>query len=129
MKRCTAYAYILATAASVFYALPATAQTPTVREFPAAAMRAEMTVQNHPQITLNDKPERLSPGARIFDTRNLIALSGQLQGQRLTVNYLRDSGNQIERVWILNPEEAKQKRAGSERTIFNFTTGSAPTSP
>jgi hypothetical protein len=126
MKRCTAYAYILA-AASVFYAFTAAAQTPTVRDFPPAAMRAEMTVQNHPQISLNDKPEQLSPGARIFDTRNLIVLSGQLHGQRLTVNYLRDSGNQIERVWILNPEEAKQKRAGSARTIFNFITGSTPT--
>ena len=129
MKRCTAYAYILASAASVFYALPAAAQTPTVREFPAAAMRAEMTVQNHSEISLNDKPERLSPGARIFDTRNLLVLSSQLQGQRLNVNYLRDTGNQIERVWILNPEEAKQKRPGSERTIFNFITGSTPTKP
>ena len=102
---------------------------PGVREFPKAAMRGEMVVQNHPLITINGKAERLTPGARIFDTQNRLVLSGQLLGQNLLVNYLRDGGGQIHQVWVLNGEEAKEKRAGSTATIFNFLTGNAPVAP
>lgn len=107
---------------------PAQAQTPTVRQFPKAAMRAEMVVKNHPEITLNGTAERLSPGARIFDVNNHQVLSAQLAGQEKTVNYVRDGGGQIHQVWILNSEEVKEKRAGSNVTIFNFITGTTPSS-
>jgi hypothetical protein len=105
----------------------------SVRQFPAAAMRGEMVVRNHPVVTLNGKTEQLSPGARIFDQNNLLVLSGQLVNRDVLVNYLRDGGGQIHQVWILNSEEAREQRAGSNRTIFNFVTdlfgSNAPAAP
>ena len=145
MKRCTsglkaAPAIVTLCLAALFgtaclMTVPASAQTsdgdakPGVREFPKAALRAEMVVQNHPLITLNGKAEQLTPGARIFDRQNRLVLSGQLVGQNLLVNYVRDGGGQIHQVWVLNSEEAKEKRAGSTATIFNFLTGTAPVTP
>ncbi len=140
MKRCTprlpaafTIALLLLSGAVGFTATSAIAQTSDVklgvREFPKAALRGEMVVQNHPLITLNGKAERLTPGARIFDKQNRLVLSGQLVGQNLLVNYLRDGGGQIHQVWVLNSEEAKEKRAGSTATIFNFFSGDAPVTP
>ena len=104
--------------------LTAAAQTedakPGVRAFPKTAAYGEMTVQNHPVITIDGKAEQLSPGARIFDARNYLVLSGQLVNQTLPVNYLRDGSGQIYQVWILNAEELKDIRAASHRGIFDF---------
>ena len=86
-------------------------------------MRAVMKVQSHPVITLNGQAERLSPGARIFDNNNYLVLSGQLVNQDLLVNYLRDGAGQIHQVWILNSEEAKEKRAGSTTNTFDYSSG------
>ena len=114
---------------SVIFSASAVAQIsdakPGVRQFPKAAMRGDMLVKNHPLIAINGKPEQLSPGARIFDKNNMLVLSGQLVNQEVLVNYLRDGGGQIHQVWILNSEEAKEKRAGASTTIFNFFSGSA----
>ena len=113
--------------------LTAHAQTndvkPSVREFPKAALRGEMVVKNHPEIVLNGKAERLSPGARIWDKDGTLVLSARLTGQVVAVNYLRESGGMIHQVWILNSEELKEKRAGGNTTIFNFITGSTPATP
>ena len=113
--------------------LTAHAQTsdakPSVREFPKAALRGEMVVKNHPEIVLNGKAERLSPGARIWDKDRTLVLSARLAGQVVTVNYMREGGGLINQVWILNSEELKEKRAGGNATIFNFITGSTPATP
>ncbi|MES2945613.1 MAG: hypothetical protein V4772_22325 [Pseudomonadota bacterium] len=141
MKRCTALmtsAFLAASPMALsllalsagFLAAPASAQTtdakPAVRQFPKAAMRGEMVMQNHPVLSINGKAERLTPGARIFDKNNHLVLSGQLVNQEIVVNYLRDGSGQVHQVWILNSEEIKEKRAGSTSTIFNFITGSTP---
>jgi hypothetical protein len=106
-----------------------TAAKPSVREFPKAALRGEMVVKNHPEIVLNGKAERLSPGARIWDKDGALVMSARLAGQVVTVNYLREGGGLIHQVWILNSEELKEKRAGGNATIFNFITGSTPATP
>ncbi|MEO6015956.1 MAG: hypothetical protein ABIP46_01780 [Polaromonas sp.] len=104
--------------------LTATAQTedakPGVRAFPKTAVYGEMTVQNHPVITIDGKAEQLSPGARIFDQQNYLVLSGRLVNQTLPVNYLRDGSGQIYQVWILNAEELKDIHAASRGSIFDF---------
>ena len=127
-----AAAVLLVSAASLLVHRPAVAQTteatPNVRQFPPKAQRGEMAMQNHPVLVLNGKTERLSPGARIFDQNNHLVLSGQLVGRDVVVNYVRDGGGQIHQVWLLNAEEAKEKRAGGLATIFNFITGSSPAS-
>ena len=134
MNRCTSTTFLYLAAAFSLLAAPlallptsAGAQTiqgqSAVRPFPAAARRGEMVVKAPPFISLNGKAEQLSPGARIFSQNNLVVLSGQLVDRPLTVNYLRDGSGQIQQVWILTAEEAKEKRPGSDATIFNFLTG------
>jgi hypothetical protein len=79
-------------------------------------------------VLINGQPERLSPGARIKNTNNTLALSGSLVGQRLLVNYLRETHGLVHEVWILNEAEAQQKRTGSEPST-NFTFASDADKP
>jgi hypothetical protein len=134
MNRCTPHIAALMIAFCAGMVSPtAHAQTgdvkPSAREFPKAALRGEMVVKNHPEIVLNGKAERLSPGARIWDANGSLVLSASLVGQPLAVNYVREGGGMIHQVWILNSEELKEKRAGGNVTIFNFITGSTPATP
>lgn len=82
------------------------------RGFPAAALRGTMVVTNPPDVVLDGRPDRLSPGSRIRSPQNTLVMSGALQGQKLTVNYTRDAAGLVHEVWILNPEEVREKRAG-----------------
>jgi hypothetical protein len=111
--------------------LPALAQTednkPTVREFPKAALRGELMVLLAPEITLDGKPERMAPGVRILDPQNQLVLSATLTKQPLLVNYLRDNTGQVQQVWLLSSEEARQKRPGQKRNSFFFGSDTAST--
>jgi hypothetical protein len=115
---------MLLAAAASFVSPSALAQTddakPTLREFPKAALRGEMVVLMPPEISMNGKPDRLSPGARIRDANNHLTQSGALLNQQLLVNYLRDNLGQVHEVWILNSEEAREKRAGLQTRNFSF---------
>jgi hypothetical protein len=106
---------------------PANAQE-LVRQFPPAARRGTLEVTAPPNVLINGQPERLSPGARIKNTNNTLALSGSLVGQRLLVNYLRETHGLVHEVWILNEAEAQQKRTGSEPST-NFTFASDADKP
>jgi len=90
-------------------ALPAQAQ-PGVRNFPEQALRATMVVVQPPEVRMDGRPMRLSPGSRIMGTGNTVVLSASLVGQELTVNYVTDHLGQAHQVWILTPAEAAQKR-------------------
>lgn len=129
MTRCTPRrlgAFFVLAASAWLATLPAHAQTavvtPHVRNFPAAALRGEMVIVAAPAITMDGKADRLSPGARIRGTDNLLVMSGALVNQTVTVNYLRESAGMVHEVWILNSEEIKQKRPNSKSSfwIFNF---------
>ena len=98
------------------------------RQFPPAAKRAVLQVTAPPEVLLNGAPARLSPGARIHGLTNTLVMSGQMVGQRLVVNYLRDTQGLIHQVWILSETEAQQKRPGTEPAI-NFTWGSDAVKP
>jgi hypothetical protein len=78
------------------------------RPIPLQAQRGTLLVTDPPNIVLNGKPERLSPGARIRGANNLLVLSGTLVGQALSVRYLREPQGQIHEVWILTAAEAQQ---------------------
>jgi hypothetical protein len=90
-----------------------------MREFPKHAMRGYLVVMTAPQVQLNGKEDRMSPGARIRNTQNTIVMPGTLRGQSLVVNYVREMNGLIHEVWILTPREAEEQRAGAG-TIFNF---------
>jgi len=90
-----------------------------LRPFPNSARRGLLEVTAPPQVLLNGKPARLSPGARIKGSNNLIVMSGTLVGQQVLVNYVADNQGMLHEVWILTPAEAQQKRPGLE-TISNI---------
>ena len=95
------------------------------RVFPDHALRGLMVVGTPPAITINDKAERLSPGARIRDTDNRIVFANALSGQQLVVNYVRENNGMVHEVWVLNAYEKAQPRAGaSDMVIRNYRAAS-----
>ena len=114
----------LAVSAMVAAAYPtAAAAQGFQRQFPVAAKRAVLEVKTPPEVLLNGAPARLSPGARIHGLSNTLVMSGQMVGQRLVVNYLRDTQGMVHEVWILSEAEARQKRTGME-PVTNYVSGS-----
>jgi hypothetical protein len=114
MNRCLkSFAALLISLGSAVLPAPSTAQTPAVRPFPANALRGTLVVTTPPAVTLDGQADRLAPGARIRNTQNLLALSANLAGQELTVNYVRDGAGLIHEVWILTADEVREKRASA----------------
>jgi hypothetical protein len=100
------YRCVLTFAAGALLALSAHAQLAVQRGFPATALRGTLAIVAAPEVVLNGQPARLSPGARVRDTNNLIVQSGALGNTRLVVNYTRDLDGLVREVWVLRPEEA-----------------------
>lgn len=117
---------LIVASTAIFAANPATAQS--VRQFPEAALRGTLVVTAPPEITLDGVPGRLAPGARIKSVDNLLVLSGSLAGRSVLVNYVRDGQGLIREVWILNPQEALERRPGRKTTTF-FGFGSGADKP
>jgi len=80
------------------------AQT-VIREAPKDVKPGRLVVTAPPIITLDGKPDRLSPGSRIRDTNNMLLLSGSVVGQSLPVVYRREPSGMVHEVWVLTPEE------------------------
>ena len=76
-----------------------------VREAPKDVVRGRMVVTAPPEVTLDGKPDRLSPGSRIRGLNNLLMLSGTIVGQDLPVVYRRDAAGLIHEAWVLTPQE------------------------
>ena len=73
-------------------------------------MRGILQIVAPPSVLLDGHPDRLSPGVRIRSPYNMVLMSGALVGERMLVNFTRDSGGLIHEVWVLTPEEALLKR-------------------
>jgi hypothetical protein len=94
----------------------ATASAQLVRTFPETAVRGKIAFKSPPQIELDGKSDRLSPGARIRDERGMLAMLGTLQGKEFVVNFKREaSTGMVHEVWILTAEEQKVKRDGEKK--------------
>jgi hypothetical protein len=94
--------------------------TPGLRKFPDKALRGKMKVVQAPDILMDGKRERLSPGARIRDTNNRLVLSASITGVEFWVNFVRH-GAEVHEVWILTELEAKQKvKTNTPATNFTF---------
>nr|WP_145550877.1 hypothetical protein [Variovorax boronicumulans] len=109
MNRCRTKIALLTTL------LAATVAPAQVREFPAAALRGTFQVTQPPEILLDGKADRLSPGARILGVRNELVLSASIVGERLVVNYTREPNGMVHQVWLLNQQEAALKRNSATR--------------
>ena len=92
---------------------------PNLRTFPKDAKRGELVVLSAPDIAMDSKPDRLSPGVRIRDAKNNLVMSGTLANQRLVVNYLRDNTGLVHSVWVLTSDEARQKMPGQSDGFFS----------
>ncbi|GAB3547738.1 hypothetical protein GCM10027343_27290 [Noviherbaspirillum agri] len=90
---------------SAAVALPASAFE---RPFPPSAKRGKMSPAAHPEVVIEGKVRHLSPGARIWNQRNLIEMPAAIRGTNLVVNYTEDAQGKIDRVWILTAEEASK---------------------
>lgn len=75
------------------------------RRAPAGVKPARLVVTAPPQVTLDGRPDRLSPGARIRGTNNMLVLSGSVAGQTLPVVYRRDPLGLVHEVWVLTEQE------------------------
>lgn len=82
------------------------------RSAPKDVVLGRLTVTAPPEITLDGKPDRLSPGARIRDLNNMQVLSGGLVGKTMPVVYRRDSAGLVHEVWQLTDAEY-QKLGGA----------------
>ncbi len=83
--------------------------TPGQRKFPANALRGKLKVVQTPDILIDGKPERLSPGSRIRDQQHRIVMSASITQQELIVNFVRNPTGDLQDVWILTPAEIAQK--------------------
>ncbi len=75
------------------------------RNFPAHALRGEMLVLQPPAVSIDGKPARLAPGARIRDERNMLAMSGAMVDRRVVVHYTIEPNGMLLDVWVLTPQE------------------------
>jgi len=81
------------------------------RPFAPHYKRGSMTPALHPQIIVDGVTRRLSPGARIWNQENLIQTPATIQGNELPINYTENDQGDIDRIWILTPDEARQPPA------------------
>ena len=95
--------------------------TPGLRKFPANALRGKIKVVQAPEILIDGKPERLSPGSRIRDPQHRLVMSASITNLEFVVNFTRNPLGEIQEVWILNELEAKQKiKTSTPATNFTF---------
>ena len=121
MIRCTksragsAFSAFLASLFLMFLTFAVTASAQGIqRDAPKDVVLGKLVVTAPPEITLDGKPDRLSPGSRIRDLNNMLVLSGGIVGKTLPVVYRRDAAGLIHEVWILTDDEyAKLGGAGS----------------
>lgn len=102
--------------------------TPAVRQFPATALRGNLVVVSPPEVRIDSKAERLSPGSRIRGMDNMLVMSGAIIGRTLVVNYTREPNGLIHDVWILTDAEIAEKRphATPPRNFIFGSEGDAP---
>ncbi len=78
------------------------------RSAPKDVVLGRITVTAPPQITVDGKPDRLSPGARIRDLNNMLVLSASIVDQPIPVVYRRDGAGLVHEVWQLTEDEYRK---------------------
>jgi hypothetical protein len=105
--------WISAALLGLCFAWPAAFSQTMTREAPRDVKPAIIAVSaTPPVITVDGKADRLSPGARVRDTNNMMVLSGALAGKTLYTVYRRDGVGLVHEVWLLTPQEY-EKLGGS----------------
>jgi hypothetical protein len=111
MNRCNRFLARLAWAAcaalaGLAFTLPTAASAQGIqREAPKDVVAGRMVVTAPPEITMDGKAGRLSPGSRIRDLNNMLVLSASIVGKELPVVYRRDGAGLVHEVWVLTEDE------------------------
>ena len=84
------------------------------RSFPDKAKRGTMSPAPYPTIIVDGKERRLTAGGRIWNQDNLIQMPATLRPGDYVVNYTESLQGEIDRIWILKPQEA-ERPAPSQR--------------
>ena len=100
--------FLLALAASLTLPALAAPFEPAPRDFPVSAKRGRMTPGYAPDLLIDGKPRQMSPACRIYNQDNLFVVPAALRERDMVVNYTEDRDGNIDRVWILTAEEARQ---------------------
>lgn len=79
------------------------------RDFPASTLRGKLAITDYPNVTMNGNVLRLSPGSRIWNAQQLTQIPNSLGTDTYLVNYTLNTQGDIDRVWVLTPDEASQK--------------------
>jgi hypothetical protein len=114
MNRCNRFRAVLLSAATAAMAgafvlfSPATAAQGIQRSVPRDVVLGQLTVTAPPQITIDGKPDRLTPGSRIRDLNNMVVLSGGIVGKTLPVVYRRDAAGLVHEAWVLTADEYRK---------------------
>jgi hypothetical protein len=110
--------------AGLSFTLPPAATAQGIqRSAPKDVVLGEMVVTAPPEVTMDGKPDRLSPGSRIRDLNNMLVMSGGIAGKTLPVVYRRDAAGLVHEVWILTEEEYSKlggTKAGDAEGIKRF---------
>jgi hypothetical protein len=84
------------------------------REAPKDVVLGRLTVVAGPQITMDGKPDRMSPGARIRDVSNLLVMPTTITGKTVPVVYRRETpGGMVHEIWLLTDDEYAKLGGGS----------------
>lgn len=92
----------------IFLATLASSAAALERLFPPQAKRGTMSPATYPAIVINGAACNLSPGARIWNTNNMIDMPNSLSGSSYVVNYTENLQGDIDRIWLLTVDEASQ---------------------
>ncbi len=98
----------LASVLALLLALAATGAAAQLRTIPEDAKRGVISHLEVMVVELDGQPQPLAPGAQIRDAENRVVLPTALP-PRSVVKYQRDVAGQVNRVWILSPQEAEQE--------------------
>jgi hypothetical protein len=123
MNRCIRT--LLAPAALLLTMGLAHAQDIIRQTIPGNAKLGVMQVTLPPEVLMDGKVDRLSPGARIRAENNMLVVSGALSGQTLLVAYVREPNGLLHEVWILN---AAERAAILQRAASASSTSTTPAS-
>jgi len=89
---------------AIFVSLAGTAVAQQ-RQFPEQAQAGTLSAVRYPDVQINNRWHRLSPGIRIYDRRNQTILPTMLP-QSSRVAYRLDSMGFVFQLWLITPEEA-----------------------
>jgi len=98
-----------ALAAGAWLAAPAARGQPAAgpgRPIPDNAEVGRLAIGVFPEATLDGKPVRLGPGARIYDEQNLIRPPSTVAGER-RVAFVRGTLGELTQVWLVTDAEYK----------------------